>query len=818
MALSSIIERIKANFPNELHGIKHWVAWTYETDSERPDKLRKVPKIPNPSTENNAAVNKPSTWGLLEQAIETARQRNFDGVGFMLAGEYNGVDLDHCRNKDTGEIEPWAQEIINRANSYTEESVSGTGVHIWYKGHLPISAARRKRGNVEVFNGGYFTVTGTPLNGEIKPLMEDTEFAMGIIRDYIDKPVSKRGDDPSKAAPTPCDNQTHYKPQLLDHELIAKACKDDEQFNQLWRGNWQGRYPSPSEADLSLCCKLAFWTGKDLDRMDTLFRLSGLMRTDWDGPRGGGRTYGTITLDKALERQTAVYDPEAMRKQRATEYRITFGVDSHSGGQQTGQTSAKPDQPDQPDDGLVRFPDDHTDQGNAVAFADTYKDLFYYVDGWGWTSWNGRLWEKNALEQAKKAFMRMCDNMKTKALADVAEKNDDPAAIARLKWALKSRHKKQITDALCLAQALMLKRAEEFDACEFDLNTPGGIVDLRTGTMRASDPKALCTCMTKFAPSNEPCPDWKKFLDYVTGGDAELIEYLQLVAGMAAVGAVYLEGFVIAHGAGGNGKSTLFNVLYDVLGGYSGTVPPDLLMVQQNKAEPIGLAAVKGKRFVLAAETEENNRLSASTMKRLAATDSITGRVLYQNNIAFKPTHTLVLTTNHLPKISSTDHGTWRRILTIPFEKRIERDMTPIRDYAKQLQEREGASILAWIIEGARKFYAAKCDIVPPEAVRRATEEYQKQEDRIGCFIDERCKIGQGYSVPSGALYEAYRQWAIESGDNIQRQDRFKSSLEDKGFTTRRTSSARVWDGLTLGSPQLSNKGLTVIHPAGITE
>lgn len=798
MALSSTIERIKANFPNELHGIKHWVAWTYEADSERPDKLRKVPK--NPSTGNNAAVDKPSTWGLLEQAIETARQRNFDGVGFMLAGEYNGVDLDHCRNKDTGEIEPWAQEIINRANSYTEESVSGTGVHILHKGHLPISAARRKRGNVEVFNGGYFTVTGTPLNGEIKPLMEDTEFAMGIIRDYIDKPVSKRGTDPGKAAPTPCDNQTHYKPQLLDHELIAKACKDDEQFNQLWRGNWQGRYPSPSEADLSLCCKLAFWTGKDLDRMDTLFRLSGLMRTDWDGPRGGGRTYGTITLDKALERQTAVYDPEAMRKQRATEYRITFGVDSHSGGQQTGQTSAKPVQPDQPDDGLVRFPDDHTDQGNAVAFADTYKDLFYYVDGWGWTSWNGRLWEKNALEQAKKAFMRMCDNMKTKALADVAEKNDDPAAIARLKWALKSRHKKQITDALFLAQPLMLRKAEEFDACEFDLNTPGGIVDLRTGTMRASDPKALCTCMTKFAPSNEPCPDWHEFLDYVTGGDGELVNYLQLVAGMAAVGAVYYEGLVIAHGTGGNGKSTLFNTLFGVFGSYAGTIAPEVLMSQRNRTEVTGLAVVQGKRYVLAAETEESNKLSESTMKRLASTDQIHARFLYQNEFTFSPTHTLILATNHLPKIHSTDRGTWRRLMTVPFEKRIAEDKPVIRNYAKQLQEREGAAILAWIIEGARKFYAAGCDIELPGAVLRATEEYQQNEDRIENFLEDRCEKGPGYSVSGGALYSAYRAWAIENDECTYRGRDFAKALEAKGYTKRSTKQAKMWYGLALNA------------------
>jgi putative DNA primase/helicase len=269
--------------PDELKALPNWVTYRLE---ERDGRLTKVPYTPSGS---RARANDPSTWSSFDACLQAT---GFAGIGFQFSPPFVGADLDKCRSWMTGKIEGWAQAIMTRLNSYTEVSVSGTGIHMLLKGALP--PGRRREGNVELYNGArYFTITGHHLEGT--PLtIEDRTSELAALHAEIFPPVYSHP-IPEPAALT-----------LADDELIQKAstAANGARFSALWRGVWQGLgYPSQSEADGALCCILAFWCGGDESRIDSLFRQSGLMRPKWSLRHA----YRTRTIQYAVGRVNQFY-------------------------------------------------------------------------------------------------------------------------------------------------------------------------------------------------------------------------------------------------------------------------------------------------------------------------------------------------------------------------------------------------------------------------------------------------------------------------------------------------------------------------------
>jgi len=176
--------------PADLKELPQWVAFT----------PTKAPK--NPATGKAAKTNDPATWGSFAQAValwRTHQENGISGIGFVFSPDdpYCGVDLDNCRNPDTGEIEPWAREIINRLNSYTEVSPSGRGVHILVRGKLP--GRGRRDGQVEIYDRGrYFTVTGQHLPGTPTTI----ENRQSELKELYEK-LSRRGNGRASKATTP---------------------------------------------------------------------------------------------------------------------------------------------------------------------------------------------------------------------------------------------------------------------------------------------------------------------------------------------------------------------------------------------------------------------------------------------------------------------------------------------------------------------------------------------------------------------------------------------------------------------------------------
>lgn len=247
--------------PIEMRTLKQWVTWV--NDFRGDGKIGKRPL--NLTTGKSANVNDPSTWTTFDEALESMKKFGLDGIGFVFTDNdpYVGIDFDDCRNKETGDITPDVVDIVNRMNSYTEISPSGTGLHIISKGRLPDSGKRKDQ--IEMYDRGrFFTVTGNQLPGT----SNEVSGSPGVEELYNQLCNKQSTDELSPLAVA----------KVFD---AGQEVEQDEKFNKLWKGDWSD-YPSQSEADLALCAMLNAKNGNDLVETDRLFRKSGLYRDKWE--------------------------------------------------------------------------------------------------------------------------------------------------------------------------------------------------------------------------------------------------------------------------------------------------------------------------------------------------------------------------------------------------------------------------------------------------------------------------------------------------------------------------------------------------------
>jgi Protein of unknown function (DUF3987) len=283
-----------AMIPSELVPYRQWVVWKW---GERDGKPTKLPHIP--ATGALASVTNPDQWDNFERTIAALNNGGgFDGIGFVLTSTdpFVGVDLDKCRAPETGAIEPWAREIVDDLKSYTEVTPSGAGLRIFVQGTLPPGG--RRKNHLEIYDSArYLTVTGQHLAGTPRTIERREAELLALHRGIFGEPAvttSIRAAEPVG---------------LEDHEVLDRArhAANGDKFSQLWDG-LLGPDADHSAADLALCNMLAFWTGRDAARMNNLFRLSGLMRPKWN-ERHGARTYGEMTIAKAIDSCAETYTP-----------------------------------------------------------------------------------------------------------------------------------------------------------------------------------------------------------------------------------------------------------------------------------------------------------------------------------------------------------------------------------------------------------------------------------------------------------------------------------------------------------------------------
>ena len=366
-------------------------------------------------------------------------------------------------------------------------------------------------------------------------------------------------------------------------------------------------------------------------------------------------------------------------------------------------------------------------------------------------------------------------------------------------FVMKYRHIRSMKNALDAAKPLVLHSPEALDSNPMLLNTPGGTYYLPKGLegWKPTDPADLLTKVTAVVPSDEGKDLWDDALQLFFCGDQSLIDYVQMICGLCIVGKVYMEAMIIAYGDGRNGKSTFWNVIYKVLGSYSGNISADALTVNCKRNVKPEMAELKGKRMIIAAELQEGMRLNTSVVKQLCSTDPIFAEKKFKAPFHFEPSHTLVLYTNHLPKVGASDDGTWRRLIVIPFHAKIQ-GSKDIKNYTQYLVDNAGGAVLSWLIEGARKVIAANYQVTRPQCVLDAIGAYREGNDWLGNFINECCEVDKSYQEKSGELYNRYREYCSENGEYTRSTSDFYAALEQAGYKRKKMHSGNFIMGLSL--------------------
>ena len=350
-------------------------------------------------------------------------------------------------------------------------------------------------------------------------------------------------------------------------------------------------------------------------------------------------------------------------------------------------------------------------------------------------------------------------------------------------FVMKRRDMKYVVSALQAAKPMLEISVSDLDKDGFLLNTPDGTYYLPDGLegKRDHSPEDYITKIAAAAPGNKGEKLWLDSLDTIFCKDRELIDYVQQIVGMAAVGRVYMEALIIAYGEGSNGKSTFWNTIARVLGTYSGNMSADALTMGCKRNVKPELAEAKGKRLLIASELEEGVRLNTSIIKQLCSTDEIFAEKKYKDPFSFTPSHTLVLYTNHLPKVGAMDSGIWRRLIVIPFNAKIT-GRHDRKNYADYLVENAAPYIMAWIIEGARKAIGNNFRIPLPKCVEDAIAKYRQDNDWLGHFLGDCCELGEPYETGSGKFYSEYRAYCARVGDFVRSTTEFYNAVEQRGF------------------------------------
>ncbi len=345
-----------------------------------------------------------------------------------------------------------------------------------------------------------------------------------------------------------------------------------------------------------------------------------------------------------------------------------------------------------------------------------------------------------------------------------------------------------------------------FDANPELLGTPGGVVDLRTGEVRAPTVADMVTHLTAVspAPAGTPAPRWEHFLSEVFDGDAQMIEFIQRLFGSALVGDVSPQKFVVLYGRGANGKSVLRDVMGQLAGSYAATASAKVFMQSQGDRHPTEIASLAGKRLVMASEVPAGRSWNDTLLKDLTGGEKMTARKMHKDEYSFTPSGTLIFTSNTLPSFPGAQEAMLRRILLVSMLRQFSEDEQDPNLAARLIAE-EGPAILRCAIEGARKFLADGGGVKGlriPQSVTDATRMYFEEEDIVRQFLtevqgrsDSMNIWSKGEFVSSAAMLDEFNHWAKRNGHKTwsvrSLSKAIRENTERYGLLEKRVNAAR---------------------------
>lgn len=423
-----------------------------------------------------------------------------------------------------------------------------------------------------------------------------------------------------------------------------------------------------------------------------------------------------------------------------------------------------------------------TDEALAMRFAERHADNLRFVAAWGkWLNWVGTHWR---LDDTLLAF----DLARAVCREAAAECNKEKIAVV-----LASAKTVAAVERLAKADRRLAATVDQWDTDPWLLNTPGGVIDLKTGRSSPHDPELHLTKMAAVAPGGT-CVTWLAFLDRVTAGDRELQAFIQRMFGYALTGDTSAHALFFLFGTGANGKSVAIDTIAGILADYHRTAPIETFTASTTERHPTELASLRGSRLVSAVETEEGRRWAESRIKALTGGDKIAARFMRQDYFEFAPQFKLIIAGNHKPGLRSVDEAIRRRFHLVPFTVTIpleERDLN-LRDKLKA----EWPGILQWLIDGCLSWQ--QNGLCPPQAVVDATAAYLDAEDALSAWIDECCLRDANAWTPSNDLFASWKAWADQQSEFAGSAKRFTQNLETRGFNMLRKHNGRGFQGIDI--------------------
>jgi putative DNA primase/helicase len=423
-----------------------------------------------------------------------------------------------------------------------------------------------------------------------------------------------------------------------------------------------------------------------------------------------------------------------------------------------------------------------SEEAIALELASRHRDSLRYVSKWNqWFIWGGTCWREDEKREVFSIARSLC---RETALPVNRPNERKRIASAKTRAAVVS---------LAGEDPRLVATVDQWDTDPWLLNTPAGVIDLRTGNVRAHRPDDYLTKQSAVAPGGA-CPRWNAFMAEVTAEDEELQAYLQRIGGYCLTGTTHEHQLFFLYGTGNNGKSVFVKTLAGILGDYHRATSIETFTVSQAERHPTEIAGLRGARLVTSTETEDGRRWAEARIKELTGGDKVTARFMRQDFFDFYPHFKLLFSGNHMPRLRAVNKAITRRFNRIPFAVTVPAERVNVY-LADELRE-EWPGILAWLVDGCLAWQ--RDGLKPPEAVTVATEQYLESQDVLGDWLDDRCDVGGSHWSYVGDLFDSWKAWTEARNEFVGSIKAFAQKLEDRGFKRGKFKEQRGFFGLQL--------------------
>lgn len=702
------------NIPNEIKSLNQWVCWNEETV-----KGRKT-KIPYQVNGRKADTTKLETWESFGNILRTFinEKGKFSGIGFVLSEDVGivGIDWDHVRNPDTGEWDEEALEEILSLKSYAELSPSGIGAHVLIKGKIP--GDRRRKGNLEMYqNYRYFTVTGEHIVGTPKTVTK--------CQEAIDKLYKKRfGED---------DTEPRKGKEIKEQEDddIIKEITRTKEGSLLFSGEWDSRkYPSQSEADEALCCIIARKT-EDKNRIDRIFRRSGLYREKWEI-----ETYRNPTIENALK---FIHKKEG-KEVTNSEIRLPFNVVAER---------------------IMR-------KFHIFTMRDT-KQIYVYESGVYKAEGAEAKLDTAIREEYKTLFIEQWEEIYPSSSPDFI-----PAA--------KTGY---VSEVIAYIRAYTHKSREEMDTQQGKyINLKNGLFNLITWKLEEHRPDyfSIQQIPVNYSP-DEKCPKINKFLTEVV--ESEDTTLLLEWAGYCLTPDCSFQKAVLIYGEGGNGKSVFLSVL-QALVGFENVSAESL---QQLDTDRFSVAKLYGKLVNICADIPHTKMYKSDVFKKITGGDILRGEEKYKSPFEFKNTAKMIFSANDIPQ-GGKDYSFYRRWMLIKFPNTFKEGKKNNYLIKELTEEKELSGLLNLTLEGLKRL-RENDKFSYTKTVEDTEKEYVLNSNHVALFASEMLQASDD-DCSTTDMYLSYLTWTGFRGIKPYANNEFSKKLKDLGYTNRRENQQIV--------------------------